>query len=331
MNMRGRGRTGDARDVGVARETAGPDAPGRPHRLDTPWLVSWLCTALLVGMVAVAVGAGWSLTIVIVGISGIGFGFFYLLFPGGSHFGLTVANFLAIYACLFEFFQEANFSGAAPRVTMLARALPVLGFLAGCVASRERIHAVLQARRVRDLDLNHLPRLMRWFAATMAVGAASFALPRLHLDPSASGIALLAAMAVVALFVTLAARDVVTVLVDVSLVFAAVAARIDRLIMPVLAFLTLYGLLVVVFTCLYRIADLTMPDPQFALHGAAIRISFSDALYYSVATITTLGFGDIAPSSSLVRALTGIEVVCGVLMLLFGFSEIMRGSGASRE
>jgi hypothetical protein len=88
--------------------------------------------------------------------------------------------------------------------------------------------------------------------------------------------------------------------------------------------------LVVVFACLYRIADLTTVTPQFALHAEPMRISFVDALYYSIATITTLGFGDIAPSSSLVRAITSLEVVSGLLMLLFGFSEIMRSSGGER-
>jgi voltage-gated potassium channel len=105
-----------------------------------------------------------------------------------------------------------------------------------------------------------------------------------------------------------------------------VAARLDRLVRPMMAFVTFYALIVVVFGCLYRIADLTTPIPQFALHASPARISFVDALYYSVATITTLGFGDIAPTSLLVRALTGVEVVSGVLMLLFGFSEIMRSA-----
>jgi voltage-gated potassium channel len=98
-----------------------------------------------------------------------------------------------------------------------------------------------------------------------------------------------------------------------------------------MAFVTFYGLLVVVFACLYRIADLTTRAPQFSLHAEPARISFVDALYYSVATITTLGFGDIAPASLLVRAITGLEVLSGVLMLLFGFSEIMRSAGTERR
>ena len=133
-------------------------------------------------------------------------------------------------------------------------------------------------------------------------------------------------MAVITLFVVALVRDVVLVMIDIAMVFEGVAARLDRLVRPMMAFVTFYSLLVVVFACLYRIADLTTRAPQFSLHAVPARISFVDALYYSVATITTLGFGDIAPASLLVRALTGMEVVSGVLMLLFGFSEIMRSA-----
>jgi voltage-gated potassium channel len=203
--------------------------------------------------------------------------------------------------------------------------LPVAGFLATCFLRRRLVRALIRARRVRDLA--HLPRLGRWFLGTMSVGALSFALPRLALAPLAQGLTLLAAMAAITLFVVLSVREVVLVMVDISMVFESVAARLDRLVMPMMAFLTFYALLVVVFGCLYRIADLTTPVPQFVLHGQPSRIGFVDALYYSVATITTLGFGDIAPASLLVRALTGLEVVSGVLMLLFGFSEIMRSAG----
>jgi voltage-gated potassium channel len=280
---------------------------------------------VLVGLVAAAIGADWTVTVGSVASSAVGFGFFYLLFPGGAHFGMTVANFLAIYACLFEFFREANFAGAPQPVTLLALALPVIGFLATCFARRRLVRSLIRARRLRDLT--HLPRLTRWLLGTLAVGAASFSLPRLGFGPVAQGLTLLAAMATITAFVAASVRDVVLVMIDVAMVFEDVAARLDRLIMPIVAFLTFYSLLIVVFGCLYRIADLTTPAPQFTLHGQPARITFVDAQYYSVATITTLGFGDIAPASLLVRALTGAEVVSGVLMLLFGFSEIMRSAG----
>jgi voltage-gated potassium channel len=306
-----------------------PRPPIHPRRLDEHWLRSIGFTLGLIALVAAAVGADWAPTVTVLAICGVGFGFFYLLFPGGAHFGLTVANFLAIYACLFVFFHDANFPDAPESLSVVALSLPVLGFLASCFLRRRRVFALIHARRIREMQ--HLPRVTRWFAAALVVGAASFAVPRLQLDARLQGIALLAAMAMITVFVISAVRDVVLVMIDIAMIFESVAARLDRLVMPLMAFLTFYALLVVVFGCLYRIADLTTPTPQFTLHAEPARISFVDSLYYSVATITTLGFGDIAPTSLLVRALTGLEVVSGVVMLLFGFSEIMRNAGPDAE
>jgi voltage-gated potassium channel len=297
--------------------------------LDRHWLRSTGFTLVLVGLVAAAIGVDWTVALASLITCAVGFGFFYLLFPGGAHFGMTVANFLAIYASLFEFFRDANFP-AAPRAFALAGiAMPVLGFLGGCIMRRRQIYSIIHARRIRELE--RLPRPSSWLLGVIAIGAASFALPRMQLDPASQGIALLAGMALVTLSVTISVRDVVLVMIDIAMVFEGVAARLDRLVRPMLAFVTFYSLLVLVFACLYRITDLTAREPQFALHASPARISFADSLYYSVATITTLGFGDIAPSSMLVRALTGIEVLSGVLMLLFGFSEIMRSAGSDRR
>jgi voltage-gated potassium channel len=297
--------------------------------LDRHWLRSIGFTLVLVGLIAGAVGADWTSTLSSLATCAVGFGFFYLLFSGGAHFGMTVANFLAIYACVFEFFRDANFPAAPRLVALAAVAMPVVGFLAGCVLRRRQIYAIIHARRIRELE--RLPRVTTWLLGTLAIGAVSFALPGLKLDPSAQGLALLTAMAIVTAVVVAAVRDVVLVMIDVAMVFEGVAARLDRLVRPIMAFVTFYALLVVVFACLYRIADLSSPVPQFVLHGSPERISFVDALYYSTATITTLGIGDISPTSYLVRALTGLEVVCGVLMLLFGFSEIMRSAGVDRD
>ena len=297
--------------------------------LDRHWLRSVIATLLLVGLVASAIGADWTATLSSLVTCAVGFGFFYLLFPGGAHFGMTVANFLAIYACAFEFFREANFPAAPRNFALGAVAMPVLGFLGGCILRRRQVFSIIHARRIREL--RHLPRITSWMLGALAAGAASFALPRLGLDPVQQGIALLLAMALVTLFVVLSVRDVILAMIDIAMVFEGVASRLDRLVRPLMAFVTFYGLLVVVFACLYRIADLTAPAPQFSLHAEPTRISFVDSLYYSVATITTLGFGDIAPASHLVRAITAIEVVSGILMLLFGFSEIMRSAGGDRR
>ena len=45
-------------------------------------------------------------------------------------------------------------------------------------------------------------------------------------------------------------------------------------------------------------------------------VTTSDVLYFSLITQTTLGYGDIAPGSSLVRAMTGVEALLGQIFLV---------------
>lgn len=50
-------------------------------------------------------------------------------------------------------------------------------------------------------------------------------------------------------------------------------------------------------------------------------LCFSDSLYFSVVTITTLGYGDISPYGGIAKFLTGSEAVSGILILgLFFYS-----------
>jgi voltage-gated potassium channel len=312
---------GNARD----RRPAVSIRPVKSFQLDRHWRRSLLFTLILVGLVIAGIGGDGTFELAALATCGVGFGFFYLVFAGGMHFGITVANLLAIYACMFVFFRDANFPDARETPSIVAWALPVAGFLGSCFLRRPEVAGAIRARRIRELE--HLPRLTRWVPGTLAVGAISFALPRLALTPSEQGAALVVSMAVITAFVVAAVRDVVLLQMDVAIIFESVAERLNRLLMPVVAFLTLYSLLVVVFACLYRIAEFSSGIPQFSVHGKADVVTFSDALYFSVATISTVGYGDISPATPLARGLAGLEVVSGLLMLLFGFSEIMRNAG----
>lgn len=316
--------------------------PDRPpvsaHRAAAPlarvglnwhWVRQVGFTVVLVGLVSVAQGAEWRLALAALAICATSLGFFYLAFPGGLHFGITMANFLAVYACMFVFFRDANFPDARLGPSIAALALPVVTFLLRCFLARHRVAAMIHARRRQELT--HLPRLTRWLPATALVGALTFVLPRFAVPPEGQGTLLVAAMAVIAVAVAYAQRDMILLMMDVAMVFEGVASRIDRLVMPVMAFLTFYALLVVVFACLYRIAELSLGAAQFMVHGRMSALSFPDALYFSVITISTVGYGDIAPVGTLVRGLAGLEVVCGLMLLLFGFAEIMRGSGPESE
>jgi len=299
-----------------------------PRKQQLHWLRQLVFMLVLTALVTVATGVGWPVATAGVVLSAICLGFFSLVFPGGLHFGLTMANFLAVYACLFAFFHDANFAAATPGPTIVALFLPVAPFLLRCLVERRRVAAMIRARRQHELT--HLPRLTRWLPATAVIGASSFALPQLALSPHGQDLVLLANMATIGLFVAYAHRDVILLMMDIAMVFEVVAERVDRMVMPVMAFLTFYGLLVVVFACLYRIAELTV-GAQFYVHGHPGTISFSDALYFSVITISTVGYGDIAPDGPLVRALAALEVLSGLLMLLFGFAEIMRSGGPESE
>jgi hypothetical protein len=61
-----------------------------------------------------------------------------------------------------------------------------------------------------------------------------------------------------------------------------------------------------------------------------LRIGFSDALHFSVVTLSSVGYGDIQPVDDGIRVLASIQMLFAQLLLLFGFYEIMRGSRASR-
>jgi voltage-gated potassium channel len=52
-------------------------------------------------------------------------------------------------------------------------------------------------------------------------------------------------------------------------------------------------------------------------------LSFSESIYFSIVSMSTVGYGDIVPHSSLARLLASLEVICGFMLLLFGVSELL--------
>jgi hypothetical protein len=113
--------------------------------------------------------------------------------------------------------------------------------------------------------------------------------------------------------------------VDIAVIFRAVTRWLSRLAVPIAACSSLWALLTLVFGCLYRIADGPSSAPLFhgsgGGSGGAIRIDFSDAINFSVVTLSTVGNGDILPLDDGIWVLASIQ-----MLLLFGFIEIMRGS-----
>ena len=296
-------------------------------RRTRPQLAAWLravgFTLALSLLVAWGVGdEGQMLPFAVIGTAGLGLGVLYWLFPRGLHFAFGTAAGLALYASLFVVLGRAQFPDAPSWSRPPAFLLPVLAFLAMAWWRRRQIASIAERAEARDLE--QLPHASRWVVMTGVVGLVCFVLPVNRLPPPAQAAALLAAMAAIAAIVAVAVRDVVRLLVDVALIVEQVGGRLRHLTVPAATFLLIYALLVVGFASAYRAADGLSREPLFAGPDGPIRLSYSDSLHFSVATISTVGYGDIRPSDDGVRVLASMQVLAGQLLLLFGFAEIMR-------
>ena len=64
-----------------------------------------------------------------------------------------------------------------------------------------------------------------------------------------------------------------------------------------------------------------MPDGQFRIPDGGTT-DYGSWLYYSIVTITTLGFGDYTPMHALSQAVTAVEVMCGLVILGFFLNAV---------
>ena len=76
------------------------------------------------------------------------------------------------------------------------------------------------------------------------------------------------------------------------------------------ASLCVYLLLGIIWSILYVLAYLHTPEAFSNLHGTR-----GELVYYSFVTLTTLGYGDIAPLTALARTLAYMEAVAGQFYL----------------
>ena len=72
----------------------------------------------------------------------------------------------------------------------------------------------------------------------------------------------------------------------------------------------------VCITPIFALIYWALPDGQFRIPDNA-GTDYGSWLYYSIVTITTLGFGDYTPAHGWAQAVTAIEVMCGLIFLGF--------------
>lgn len=79
----------------------------------------------------------------------------------------------------------------------------------------------------------------------------------------------------------------------------------------------LYVALTPVFALIY----MALPDGQFRIPDGA-GTDFGSWMYYSIVTITTLGFGDYTPAHGWAQMVTAVEVMCGLILLGFFLNAV---------
>lgn len=300
-----------------------PDAR-KQHRDRRTAYGSGAVTLALMLLVAAAAGDdGWVFSVAALVVAGLAMGGLYLVFPHGPLFGLGVANGLAVYMCLYVVIGRSAFPHVLDWALPLGFLMPVAAFVGTCWLRRRELLA-LASEGLDDADITHLPRFLRWLALCGVVGVLSLASPFNRESPQIQTIVLLAAMGVISTISVIAVRDVVRLLVDIAAILTLVAARIRFLAVPMATYVSLFALIAVAFGCFYRIADALSQGPLFQKIGTMGRLDFSEALHFSVVTLATVGYGDILPVDDGIRILAAIQMLIGQLLLLFGFSEIMR-------
>ena len=286
------------------------------------WLIAEAFTLALLLLVAFASGGAVTyLFVLIVAIVLASAGCLYWLFPGSRLFTIGFANGLAVYACLYANFLNVNFLPLTVWAGYTAFPLPVLAFLAAAVVHRDRIRHIIAPERLREE--RHFGHVLYWLIPVFAIGASTFVLPELGTSATVNSIVLLADMAAIAAIVAVVAPTVATFLIDTGLLFEEFFERTRRLLVPAFAFLTFYTLQVIVFGAIYRLIDQFSSSDHFAVAGVARTLDFQESLYFSIVTLSTVGYGDIVPLTDTVRVVVSVQIVMGVLLLLFGFSEIM--------
>jgi voltage-gated potassium channel len=244
-----------------------------------------------------------------------------MLFPASRLFYIAFGNLIAVYAAIFSLFVEEIFAEVNVRVLGIGFCLPIIFFVAGCWLRRGRIRALVARPAIRDE--RRLMQAAAWLAPISFVGAAVLLLSRTAETLANTDILFLGAMFIIGLIVLAVSRDVVTFLVDAGLLFEEFFSRVSRLLVPAFAFLSFYSVLVILFASAYRIMSQYTYEPHFYMGNTPRALNFSESIYFSIVTISTVGYGDIIPHSSVARVLASLEVICGFLLLLFGVSELL--------
>lgn len=289
-----------------------------------------LLSLALVVLVATAI-AGWAnplFTAIVASAILPGF-LLQRMFPTSRLLWIAFFNLIAAYASVFAVFVEEAFVAVGPFTLSGGFILPVLSFLAGCWMQRDKVKGAIGDPALRGE--RGLRGSLLWLAPVALVGAVVIVVSQVAPGALNGEIMFILAMLLISGIVLAVSRSVAVFLVEIALLFEEFFQRVSHLLVPACAFLTAYSLLVVVFAAVYTIISKLGLQDHFRVTGVTRALSFPEALHFSITTLSTVGYGDIVPASSMGRSLAAIEVIIGTLLLLFGVSEILEYSRERRR
>ena len=280
-----------------------------------------LFTLAVVLLVSVAATEGqFFFNLVVVGVAAVGVGFFYTVFPGSRLFAVALANALAFYTCIYTVMLRANFPTVDSTVFSVFFVLPLVAFMLGSLRRKDEIRAIIFDEKLPDE--RKFGHSMRWLIPLFVITLSTFVVPSLALDETMVNVIFAVDMTAASLLVYAASPGISTFLIGTGVLFADLLGRLRHLAEPAFAFLTFYSLNVILFASVYQIFDRFTAAPMFLIDRELREIDFASSLYFSIISLSTVGYGDITPASDAIRIIVAIQVVFGVLLLLFGFNEI---------
>jgi len=289
--------------------------------LNKHWLGATLFTVFLMGLIVLAIGDVTMIWMaVIAAIGGITFCLLYL-FPSSPFFYIVFNNGILLYCGLFFAFVECVFQSVPLFYLVVGFLLPLAAFLTGAIWRRKEILLIVTSNK-RGHDSEFLKSLA-WLIPVFIIGVFVSVLPVHSWAPVYQNIFFISAMALISGVVLFVSRDITILLMDTALYFSDFLKTASELVKPAFAFFSIYTMNVIIFACLYRLIDRFSDVMHFQIEGVKRGISFVESLYFSIVTVSTLGYGDIMPLSYLVRFLVGVQIVSGILLVLFGVHAIL--------
>ncbi len=95
--------------------------------------------------------------------------------------------------------------------------------------------------------------------------------------------------------------------------------------------LAVYLLIGVTSTVLYELIEVLAPGSFTNIHGLSQSQLFAELNYFSLVTLTTLGYGDIAPVAPIARTLAATEAIVGQFFVAAVVGLLISRGGAQRS